>query len=187
MFYSNTEAEFPNWWDALEGQGRESEESEDRDVINERDEYEAESDLDEPSGVSRPVHSSESDGRFVYESGVEPAEGSGTERGRGADDSSSRVREQGGIYGGYGGVGRYEKSVLFQVWEYAEIVPGNDADLWRKDEFGNWIYRLDYGNRNSEFGWEIFDPGVGRNRQGIYVMRPMQWQSFLQSCEFLGG
>lgn len=77
----------------------------------------------------------------------------------------------------------YERELIQNVWEFAEIISGNDAALWRKDEFGDWIYRLDYGRRNSEFGWEIFDPGVGRHAQGVYAMRPMQWQSYIRQYE----
>ncbi|MDF1658832.1 MAG: hypothetical protein P1U58_14550 [Verrucomicrobiales bacterium] len=80
----------------------------------------------------------------------------------------------------------YEREVVESVWNFAEIVPGNDPDLWRKDECGNWIRRLDYGRRESEFGWEIFDPGVGRHSQGVYAMRPMQWVHFLEQFEVFG-
>ncbi len=77
----------------------------------------------------------------------------------------------------------YERELIQSVWEFAEIVPGNDPEIWRKDEFGDWIYRFDYGRRSSEFGWEIFDPGVGRHAQGVYAMRPMQWQSYIRQYE----
>ncbi len=74
----------------------------------------------------------------------------------------------------------YDLDVIASVWEFAEAVPGNDAALWRKDEFGDWIYRFDYGKKSAEFGWEIFDPSIGRHNQGVYAMRPMQSQNFLQ-------
>ena len=77
----------------------------------------------------------------------------------------------------------YERELIQSVWEFAEVVPGNDPEIWRKDEFGDWIYRFDYGRRTSEFGWEIFDPGVGRHAQGVYAMRPMQWQSYIRQYE----
>ncbi len=77
----------------------------------------------------------------------------------------------------------YERELIQSVWEFAEVVSGNDPELWRKDEFGDWIYRLDYGRRTSEFGWEIFDPGIGRHAQGVYAMRPMQWGSYLRQYE----
>lgn len=62
-----------------------------------------------------------------------------------------------------------------RAWENGERVEGNDAELWRKDEFGAWIHRLEYGNRRSEFGWEWADsPG----RPGS-AMRPLQWQNYI--------
>jgi hypothetical protein len=77
----------------------------------------------------------------------------------------------------------YERELIQSVWEFAEVVQGNDPEIWRKDEFGEWIYRFDYGRRSSEFGWEVFDPGVGRHAQGVYAMRPMQWQSYIRQYE----
>lgn len=80
----------------------------------------------------------------------------------------------------------YERALIESVWEFAEIVPGNDPSLWRKDEFGEWIHRLDYANRSSEFGWEVFDPGLGRHTQGVFAMRPMQWKNFLRQYDVFG-
>ncbi|MGY8691180.1 MAG: hypothetical protein ACKVHP_26000, partial [Verrucomicrobiales bacterium] len=62
-----------------------------------------------------------------------------------------------------------------RAWENGEIVSGNDAALWRKDEFGAWIHRLEYGNRRSNYGWEILDPPG--NSFGI--LRPLQWQNYV--------
>lgn len=80
----------------------------------------------------------------------------------------------------------YDRHLIDSVWEFAEVVPGNDSELWRKDEFGQWICRADFGKRYSEFGWEIFDPGVGRHAQGVYAMRPMQWRSFIRQFDTFG-
>src|SRR5690606_14681089 len=77
----------------------------------------------------------------------------------------------------------YERELIQSVWEFAEVVSGNDPEIWRKDEFGGWIYRFDYGRRFSEFGWEIVDPGLGRHAQGVYAMRPMQWESYIRQYE----
>jgi hypothetical protein len=79
--------------------------------------------------------------------------------------------------------GGYDREVIEQVWEFAEIVHGVDPALWRRDEFGEWIRRLDYCRRDSAFGWEIFDPGVGRRTQGVFAMRPMQWRSYVRQYE----
>ncbi|MEZ5299352.1 MAG: hypothetical protein R3F11_01585 [Verrucomicrobiales bacterium] len=71
----------------------------------------------------------------------------------------------------------YDREIIDRVWGFAEAVAGNDPELWRKDEFGAWICRREYGNRRSDFGWEIADTGgmIG----GIAALRPMQWQNFL--------
>ncbi|MGI8604077.1 MAG: hypothetical protein ACR2OZ_13945 [Verrucomicrobiales bacterium] len=73
----------------------------------------------------------------------------------------------------------YEREVIERVWQLAHSVAGNDPSLWRKDEFGAWLYWLDYGDRNSQFGWEIFDGSLGRGNFGLAALRPLQWQNYL--------
>ncbi len=80
--------------------------------------------------------------------------------------------------------GGYDADLVRSVWECAEEVPGNDSELWRKDEFGAWIYRFDYGRRNSEFGWEICDVNTGGNSD-LLAMRPMQWQNYIDQVAAL--
>jgi hypothetical protein len=75
--------------------------------------------------------------------------------------------------------GGYDRGVIDSVWQFAEIVAGNDPALWRKDEFGAWINRLDYGHRHSQFGWEICDVARSRATTGLSALRPMQWQNYL--------
>ena len=77
----------------------------------------------------------------------------------------------------------YEREVIENVWQNAEIVPGTDPALWRRDEFGESIYRLDYGRRDSRYGWEVYDPGIGRRNEGVYAMRPVHWASYLRLPE----
>ena len=73
----------------------------------------------------------------------------------------------------------YEREIVNRVWRFASMVEGNDPELWRKDEFGAWIHRLDYGRRNSEFGWQICDTSGGNSTTGIAALRPMQWQNYV--------
>lgn len=75
----------------------------------------------------------------------------------------------------------FDREVVARTWARAEVVPGNDDELWRKDENGAWIYRLDYGRRSSTFGWEIFDPSLGRGEGGVSALRPLQWQNYLDA------
>ena len=73
----------------------------------------------------------------------------------------------------------YDREVIDRVWRFAPEVEGNDPALWRKDEFGAWIYRMDYGRRHSDFGWEIHDPTVGMRGGGqVLALRPLHWQNY---------
>lgn len=73
----------------------------------------------------------------------------------------------------------YDREVVDRVWSFAQVIPGNDPAVWRKDEFGAWLNRMDYRNRGSEFGWEIADCGFSMRAHGVAALRPMQWQNYL--------
>lgn len=73
----------------------------------------------------------------------------------------------------------YDRETVDFVWRLAQEIPGNDPALWRKDEAGAWIHRLDYGRRHSEFGWEILDPNAGSPGGAMLSLRPLQWQNYL--------
>ena len=73
----------------------------------------------------------------------------------------------------------YDWNVVDHVWNSAQMIPGNDPAVWRKDEHGAWIHRLAYRNRNSEFGWEIADCAYTLRAYGLAALRPLQWQNYL--------
>jgi hypothetical protein len=73
----------------------------------------------------------------------------------------------------------YGAEIVQSVWETAQMVPGNDPQVWRRDESGAWIHRLAYRNRRSEFGWEIADCAYTLRAFGLAALRPMQWQNYL--------
>ena len=73
----------------------------------------------------------------------------------------------------------YDREIVNRVWLFAQPVDGNDDALWRKDEHGAWINRLDYRNRHSQFGWEIADSTHTRRGHGITSLRPLQWENYL--------
>ncbi len=197
MFYDNSEEVLPNWWDALDrasdsrpvGDTRPADHAGirqvDRDgVVIQTGSSEAVDAADRGDQEESPA---EKDNGPLYPDGYcycyrysglnDPHVREASEASEASEAAASKLPL---LSSGY------DRDVIRNVWEFAEVVPGNDPDLWRKDEFGNWIYRLDYGRRTSEFGWEIFDPGVGRHCQGVYAMRPMQWQSFVSQYEVMG-
>jgi len=66
--------------------------------------------------------------------------------------------------------------IVQKVWEKGRIVPGNDPNVWRQDECEAWIGRKEYGNRNSQYGWEIdhITPG---GSDLLFNLRPLQWEN----------
>ena len=70
----------------------------------------------------------------------------------------------------------FSEKVIQDVWEKGTIVANNDPQKWRKDQCGAWISRSKYGNRESQYGWEIdhISPGGG---DYLSNLRPLQWQN----------
>ena len=49
----------------------------------------------------------------------------------------------------------FEVIKRLSVWEKGSLVPNFDSKVWRYDRFGTPMRYSDYGNTNSEYGWEI--------------------------------
>jgi len=56
------------------------------------------------------------------------------------------------LFGNLRGFSEGQKQI---AWNKAQIVPGRDSNMIRKDACGAWIKWVDYGDTNSEWGWEI--------------------------------
>lgn len=48
----------------------------------------------------------------------------------------------------------FSKERLDQIWEKGSIIRGKNADLYRKDKFGNEMYKPSYG-KTSPKGWNV--------------------------------
>lgn len=73
----------------------------------------------------------------------------------------------------------FSEEIIEQVWSKAVIVSNNDPNVWRKDYAGAWIRRDHYGNKESEYGWEIdhIKPvSVGGGNE-LANLLPLQWQN----------
>lgn len=73
----------------------------------------------------------------------------------------------------------FSESIIQQVWEKATIVHAYDSRVWRKDRCGAWIGRSYYGDRNSQYGWEV-DHIVPVSREGsdeLSNLRPLHWEN----------
>jgi hypothetical protein len=71
-----------------------------------------------------------------------------------------------------------DEEEIQEVWEKGHVVSGIDPDRWRKDDCDAWIGRIEYGNRDSQYGWEIdhIDPDGGDD---LSNKRPLQWENNL--------
>jgi 5-methylcytosine-specific restriction endonuclease McrA len=65
------------------------------------------------------------------------------------------------------------------VWEKGKVVEGADRAVWRKDECLAWIGRSQYGNRKSQYGWEIdhITPESEGGTDALSNLRPLQWEN----------
>lgn len=69
-----------------------------------------------------------------------------------------------------------------KVWNKGKSVQNNDLDMWKKDQCGAWIKRMEYGNRNSQYGWEI-DHISPEGIDDLSNLRPLQWKNNLDKSE----
>ncbi len=74
---------------------------------------------------------------------------------------------------------RFADDVVRKVWEKGVPTPGNDPAAWRKDQCDAWIGWADYGNRQSQYGWEIdhIRPASEGGGDELANLRPLQWQN----------
>jgi hypothetical protein len=66
------------------------------------------------------------------------------------------------------------------VWNKGHILPGQDPDFIRTDDFGNVISYSHYGNTASEFGWEIdrITTGSTAGSDDISNLRPLHLRCY---------
>jgi hypothetical protein len=75
--------------------------------------------------------------------------------------------------------------IIQKVWEKGLTVSGNDPKIWRKDQCRAWIRRRFYGNRKSQYGWEIdhIKPKDDGGTDDLFNLRPLQWMNNAEKQE----
>ncbi len=70
----------------------------------------------------------------------------------------------------------FSSETIQAVWNKGRTVTGQDPARWRHDECGAWIGSLEYGNRQSTYGWEIDHISPG-GTDALSNLRPLQWEN----------
>lgn len=70
----------------------------------------------------------------------------------------------------------FSDDMIQRVWEKGQTVSNNDPNVWRLDACGAWIGRAFYGNRDSQYGWEIDHISPG-GPDILSNLRPLQWKN----------
>ena len=73
----------------------------------------------------------------------------------------------------------FTKEDILGVWQMAYTIPGYDPNQIRQDQCGAIILYSQYGNRDSQYGWEI-DHIVPLSRGGTHTwdnVQPLHWNN----------
>ena len=71
------------------------------------------------------------------------------------------------------------KVTIQEVFEKGTVAPNNNPNVWRKDGCGAWIGRDHYGDRISQYGWEVdhITPESEGGVDALWNLRPLQWEN----------
>ena len=84
---------------------------------------------------------------------------------------------------------RPRQEIPVNVWIKGRAIPNYDAGTWRRDDFGAVIRFYDYGDRSSEYGWEVDPilPAAMGGSDDISNLRPLHCRINAGPGGVLGG
>jgi hypothetical protein len=75
--------------------------------------------------------------------------------------------------------GSWSEETKKAVWNKGRIIPDYSSLIWRWDKCGKVMKFSEYGNRNSENGWEIdhINPVSNDGSDDISNLQPLNWKN----------
>lgn len=75
----------------------------------------------------------------------------------------------------------FDQAMILAVWAKGRIAGRNQAKTWRKDACGAWMKFHLYGDRSSQYGWEIDHINAAGEDEddddSLLNLQPLQWQN----------
>lgn len=73
----------------------------------------------------------------------------------------------------------FSQDIINQVWAKGIIIPGIDPNYVRKDICGATIFKSEYGNIDSKYGWEVdhIKPTSNHGTDDLFNLQPLQWEN----------
>ena len=80
-------------------------------------------------------------------------------------------------------------NIPVNVWVKGAFIPGYDPGTWRHDAYGSVIRLNDYGDRSSQYGWEVdhITPLALGGSDLITNLRPLHHRNNSTLGGILGG
>jgi len=72
----------------------------------------------------------------------------------------------------------FSQATIDSVWNKGKIIPNYDPTLWRRDICGSNMKFTEYGNTNSQDGWEIdhIKPVSSGGTDDLINLQPLYWE-----------